>query len=536
MTTVSIVPSAQLPPRPLIEITWVDDGTGVEGYVVIDSTVDGAASGGLRMDPSVTLEQVRALARTMSLKELVAWHPEDPFVPFGGAKGGIAISPQHPQALAVLERFLTAMKPVITSTWALGEDLGTRQEDIDRALARVAVSSCIEAAFRRMGAARPAGAERMSSALASMGDGGRVRDLVGGYGVARATLTAWRAFGAQDDPAVALQGFGVIGGATARYLAQAGVRVVAVADRQGAVRNDRGLDVATMLDKRQPGGLINRAELPRGVEHLTAADFFSAPADIHVLAAGSSALEAKHASILNSRLVVEGANLAVTEPAARRLRERRITVLPDFVANFATNSWWWWSLFGCIEATERAAFTKVDEVMTPLVMEVIRAAEVDGVRSAALSIVERRLSQLATRADFRAAALKDETVAGNSFLEPAQEQTHTKEKKMRMDSPEQVGTLALAEIREVLNSVVAEKATGNLAEDVRLRDDLALDSVDLMEVLIAIRERALPAEIESCRSEESTNALVAVLEQRSRGEELTIGSLRSLYERLVAMR
>lgn len=75
-----------------LEIVWTDEVTGRRGYLVIDRLVRGAASGGLRMREGCSLDEVRDLARGMTLKEAIVYRPDDRYVPFGGGKGGIDCS------------------------------------------------------------------------------------------------------------------------------------------------------------------------------------------------------------------------------------------------------------------------------------------------------------------------------------------------------------------------------------------------------------------------------------------------------------
>jgi glutamate dehydrogenase (NAD(P)+) len=90
-----------------------------------------------------------------------------------------------------------------------------------------------------------------------------------------------------------------------------------------------------------------------------------------VPAAASYAIDGETAAAIDARVVVEAANVATLPGAERALAERGIPVVPDFMANLATNAWWWWTLFGDIEPTVPAAFAQVDLTMGELVAEVL---------------------------------------------------------------------------------------------------------------------------------------------------------------------
>jgi glutamate dehydrogenase (NAD(P)+) len=72
---------------PLLSLTWTDHITGRQGFLVVDRLVRGVSSGGLRMRPGCTLEEVAGLARRMTLKEALHSDPQGRYVPLGGAKG-----------------------------------------------------------------------------------------------------------------------------------------------------------------------------------------------------------------------------------------------------------------------------------------------------------------------------------------------------------------------------------------------------------------------------------------------------------------
>src|SRR6478672_9546147 len=172
-----------------MEVTWTDDVTGAKGYLVVDELRQGASSGGLRMRDGCTLDEVRDLARGMTLKEAVVRVPGDRYQPFGGGKGGIDLSPHHPDARGVLRRYLVAMRPLLESVWSTGEDLGVRQDVLDELAGEIGLRSTIEAALRVLPDPE-AGLARVKAGFAELVDGICLADLVGGYGVATCALAA----------------------------------------------------------------------------------------------------------------------------------------------------------------------------------------------------------------------------------------------------------------------------------------------------------------------------------------------------------
>ncbi|NYJ02206.1 glutamate dehydrogenase (NAD(P)+) [Nocardioides thalensis] len=386
----------------LLEITWTDPVTGRHGYVVIDTLVRGLASGGLRLREGCTLAEVRGLAQGMTRKEALVYDPADRYLPLGGGKGGIDIDPADPQAVDVLRRFLTAVLPVVREQWNTGEDFGLRQETIDKVAADLGLASTVEAVFATLDDA-PAARQRLASAFACLVDGISLGDLVGGYGVAQAGLVAAERHALEPSATTAVvQGFGSIGGAAARYLARAGVRVVAVADRAGLVRDDAGLDVEALLAARDDLGVIDRAALPAGAR-VDDAEWLDVPCDLLVPAAMSYVIAESDAARVRARIVVEGANMPTLPEAEAALAARGIPVVPDFLANVMTNAWWWWIVFGDIEPTAGSSFAKIDVVMRRLVTTVADDADATGrtLRASALELADSNAQAVLARAGVR---------------------------------------------------------------------------------------------------------------------------------------
>lgn len=384
--------------EPLLQLTWTDPVTGRRGYVVIDSLVRGIASGGLRLREGCTLDEVRGLARGMALKEALVYNPVDKYVPLGGAKGGIDVSPHDPEAHAVLRRFLAAVLPIVREQWNTGEDFGLRQDVIDAIAGELGLPSTIEAAFAKVPDVEAA-RERLRAAFEVVVDGIPLADLVGGYGVAEASLAYAERLGIEAKGATAVvQGFGSIGGAAARYLDRAGVRVVAVADRDGLLTNAGGLDVEALLAARDGLGVVDRSRAG-AVTDGDRDGWLDVEADLLVPAAMSYVIGAADAVRVNARVVVEGANLPTLPEAEAALAARGIPVVPDFLANVATNAWWWWVVFGDIEPTANDSFRKISATMRRLVTFAGDDADRTGgtLRAAALALAERNASAIAVR-------------------------------------------------------------------------------------------------------------------------------------------
>ncbi|OEU91778.1 glutamate dehydrogenase [Streptomyces abyssalis] len=384
---------------PLVSLTWTDHVTGRQGYLVIDRLVRGVSSGGLRMRKGCTLDEVAGLARGMTMKEALHYDPQGRYVPLGGAKGGIDCDPQDPEAYGVLVRYLRAMRPHIEHFWTTGEDLGLTQTTVDSAAAEAGLSSTIQAVYPLLDDERAA-RRRLDDAFAVEVDGIGLDELVGGCGVAEAVLAALdRAGVAYGSARAAVQGLGTMGGATARFLSRAGLKIVAVADVEGTIADPAGLDVEALLAARDAYGTVDRSALAPGNRRLPGGAWLSADAEVLVPAAVSYAVDTVNQSQITARWIVEAANMPVLPEAEELLAARGVTVLPDVVVNSCTNAWWWWTLFGDIGADADEAFTRTRRSMRALTGLMLSRAEADGTtpRAAAHAIAAERLPVIAER-------------------------------------------------------------------------------------------------------------------------------------------
>jgi len=377
--------------EPRLRVIWTDPVTGRKGYAVIDRMVNGLAGGGTRMRSGVTLDEVERLARTMSYKN-GAFN-----LPGGGAKGGVDIDPHDPQARGMLSRYVRAMRPLYRSGWGTAEDLGVTQELLTEVFAEQGVGLTVQAMLDRSGDAQAAG-RRVVQGLAINVEGIGLADCIGGYGVAEAAAACaeykgWTLSGMR----AVIQGFGTMGGSSARYLARLGVKVVGVVDVNGAIFNPGGLDVERMLESRSALGEVDRSTLRRDDKLGPRDSWLDIDADILVPAAIGDVLTAGNAGRVKARMVLEAANIPTTDDGAQRLYERGVVVIPDYVANGGANAWWWWTLLGAIQPDADQSFKQVSRVMRETVRRMLELADSQGIppRQAADELSMRNLDRLA---------------------------------------------------------------------------------------------------------------------------------------------
>ena len=296
----------------------MDDGR-VEvftGYRVQHNMARGPAKGGMRFHPSTDIDEVRALAMWMTWKCALV------NVPFGGAKGGVAVDPRSlsPDELQrVTRRFATELQGIIGPDVDIpAPDVGTNAQT----MAWIMDTVSMHAGYTVPGVVT-----------------GKPVDLGGSEGRADATgmgvmFTAERALREAgidlNGATIAVQGFGNVGEAAARLLHERGGRLVAITDLGGGVANPAGLDPAALKAHLRETGSI--ADLP-DTAAIDNAGLLALDVDLLVLAALEGQITAENAHDVRARVIAEGANGPVTPDADPILAQRGVITVPDILCN-----------------------------------------------------------------------------------------------------------------------------------------------------------------------------------------------------------
>ncbi|WP_219996171.1 Glu/Leu/Phe/Val family dehydrogenase [Nocardioides humi] len=284
-----------------------DRRTGMRGVLVLDNTARGMGKGGTRMSPTLTVAEVSRLARTMTWK----WAAVDLF--HGGAKAGIRFDPGSPDKEAALRAFARALRNEVPAEYVFGLDMGLVEDDAAIILDELGRGTAVG----------------LPRAL-----GGLPYDELGitGFGVAEATDAAASAQGLSLGSArVAIQGYGAVGWAAARRLAELGATVVAVSNAEGCLHDPDGIDVGRLAALREQYG--DGCLREHGGAVLDAEAILRLDADILLPCAREDLVDEDAARATTVRLVVEGANLPTTPAAKEVLHARGIPLVPDFIAN-----------------------------------------------------------------------------------------------------------------------------------------------------------------------------------------------------------
>lgn len=289
-----------------------------QAFVVHHNSALGPNKGGIRLSPSVTLDDVTALAMEMTWKCALVG------VPFGGGKSGIVANPDtlSPHDKETLIRSFTrnAQRHIHPLVYVPAPDMGTNERDMGHIKDAITYS---------LGHATTQGCYVTGKPVLLGGIPGR-REATG-RGVAITTAEAMRTLGRDLAGARAVvQGFGNVGAVAALALAEQGVRIVGVGDLYGAVYHEDGLDLSALTAFVQKNRTV--AGFPCGTK-LDPQSLLTAPCDILVPAATANQITAANAPHIQAVVVAEGANGPTTPDADRILQERGVLVIPDILCN-----------------------------------------------------------------------------------------------------------------------------------------------------------------------------------------------------------
>lgn len=297
------------------------------GYRVQHNDARGPFKGGLRYHPQVDLDEVRSLAALMTWKTAVV------DIPYGGAKGGVAVAPQQ-CSLRELERITRKFVDALHDLF--GPDVDIPAPDMGTTADMMA---WIMNQYGRYHGFAPACVT--GKPVDYHGIPGR--EEATGRGVGALTLKLLSRVGRKiPGTRIAIQGFGNVGTHAAKYLADAECRIVAVGDASATYVSERGLDVLELLrHARSTGGRLTGFS---GGDAIPAGELLSIDCDVLIPAALGGVITTVNVAAIRAPIIVEAANAPIEPEADDLLAARGVTVLPDILANAGgvTASWFEW--------------------------------------------------------------------------------------------------------------------------------------------------------------------------------------------------
>ncbi len=377
---------------PEIVFNWKDPETEAEGWTVINSLRGGAAGGGTRMREGLDMNEVLSLAKTMEVKFTVSGPP------IGGAKSGINFNPHDPRKKGVLERWYSAVAPLLKSYYGTGGDLNVDEiHEVIPITEDAGVWHPQEGVFNghfkpteadkinRIGQLRLGVIKVLESAMYSPDTSQKytVADMITGFGVAEAVKHYYNISGGSViGKKAVVQGFGNVGAAAAFYLAQMGAKVVGIIDREGGVINENGFsfdEIKTFFLHKKGNTLI--ADPDKMIPFLEMNErIWSLSAEIFAPCAASRLITQEQISeMINSGLEVIscGANVPFADKEIffgpiMEYTDERVSLIPDFISNCGMARVFAYFMEGRVAMDDELIFNDTSDVIRKAILNIFR--------------------------------------------------------------------------------------------------------------------------------------------------------------------
>ena len=292
-----------------------DEVETVMGYRVQHVLSMGPTKGGIRYAPDVNLGEVTALAILMSWKSAIVG------LPYGGAKGGVAIDPtplSRSEKQRVTRRYTAELLPIIGVDKDIpAPDLGTDEQTM---------AWIMDTYSNFVGSPQPG---IVTGKPASLGGSITRRESTGRGAVAIGVAAMDKLNLKYSDSTIAIQGFGNVGMYAALDSYERGAKVIAVSDIGGAIYNPKGINIPELFKHMAKNVSVNNFD---GAEPYSES-ILEINCDVLIPAAVGGVITSSNANNIKAKVIIEGANSPTTLNADKILNDSDILLVPDILAN-----------------------------------------------------------------------------------------------------------------------------------------------------------------------------------------------------------
>jgi glutamate dehydrogenase/leucine dehydrogenase len=369
------------------------------GYRVQHNSILGPYKGGLRYHADVAMDEVKALAFLMTMKNALV------DVPLGGAKGGITIDPKQLSAneLEQLTRLFTRR---------LGQNIGPLIDipapDVNT---NAKIMAWIADEHKNLAKGTPGKHHAVVTGKPVEHGGSLGRTEATGLGGSYVLLEMLKKLKKDKrQMTVAVQGFGNVGRYIAQYLQQAGCKIVALSDSKGGIYIPDGIDDIEQVQRcKEMKGMIAGCYCLGSVCDITyktslrgqdmkPEEILELPVDIVIPAAMENVITDKNAGKIKASVVLEMANTPTTLEADEILNKRGITVIPDILSNaggVVVSYFEWYQNMHEEKWSQRKVFVKLRTAMNTAADEVNKTKDYYQIslREAAYVVALKRLEK-----------------------------------------------------------------------------------------------------------------------------------------------
>jgi glutamate dehydrogenase (NAD(P)+) len=309
----------------------MDDGRieVIEAYRVQHSQHKSPCKGGIRYSMAVNQDEVMALAALMTYKCAIV------NVPFGGAKGGIKISPRSLSAYE-LEKITRRYTSELVKKNFIGPGIDVPAPDYGTGEREMA---WIVDTYQSLKPGEIDAAGCVTGKPISLGGVRGRREATGlgvFYGVREVCLMedVMKKLGLAvgvEHKTVIVQGLGNVGYYTAKFFREGGAKVIAIAEYEGAIYCKDGLNEEEVFEHRKATGTI--LNFPGATNIENSGDALEMECDILIPAALENVIDKNNAPRVKAKIIGEAANGPLTPDADDIFAAKGVLVIPDMYLN-----------------------------------------------------------------------------------------------------------------------------------------------------------------------------------------------------------
>lgn len=311
--------------EPNLIVEYFDEEYNAHAWLVIDDLSKPLAAGGLRVKDGLTKQHVINMAKNMTKKMRIC------NLNVSGAKSGIDFDPKSPNKKQVILRFMKAIKPFLETRYSMGSDLNTNMKELEEIAHEIGLKS-VKGAIEKTQELSSEQFNKLSSLLNEpVIDNWTLGEIRAGYAVAASAISALKFLGKKPEESTAVvQGFGVLAKACIVGLLEENIKILGISDQDKLIYSpDNKIPVKKYLENK--GTMlpeIKDSELYLEDTNNT----IKKEVDILVLAAIENTITVENANSVVAKIIVQGANLAVTDEAKLILKNKNIIVLPSYLS------------------------------------------------------------------------------------------------------------------------------------------------------------------------------------------------------------
>ena len=285
------------------------------GYRAQHNDAVGPTKGGVRFHPEVSEDEVKALSMWMTLKCGIV------DLPYGGGKGGIICDPRQ-MSMNEIEKlsrgYVRAISQFVGPTKDIpAPDVFTNSQ----------IMAWMMDEYSRIDEFNSPG---FITGKPIVLGGSQGRERATAQGVTICVEEAAKKRGIDMNGArVVIQGFGNAGSFLAKFMSDAGAKVIGISDAYGALHDPNGLDIDYLLDRRDSFGTVTTLF----ENTISNQELLELDCDILVPAAIENQITAENSDRIRASIVVEAANGPTTTEATKILTDRGILLVPDVLAS-----------------------------------------------------------------------------------------------------------------------------------------------------------------------------------------------------------